>query len=210
MSPGTPTKCSSCPRSALVFYRDAAHRFTAFQQDAPYLFDPAALGLADYDSGLRTIECTKRAAVFGLWGMWAMFGPQLFADLIDVTFALGKTFYEKLLAAPDFVPLHEPECNIVVFRYVPEHLRGAPAEVLGRFQMDLRRRIIESGRFYIVFDADRRRGRLAGDDNQSTDHGGAFGGAAGDDTGCLSCRHGLICRSARQCDVVSRPIAKQP
>ncbi len=135
---------------ALVFYRDAAHRFAAFQQDAPYLFDPAAPGMADYDSGLRTIECTKRAAVFGLWGMWAMFGPQLFADLVDVTFALGKTFYEKLLAAADFEPLHEPECNIVAFRYVPQRLRNAPADVLGRFQMDLRRRIIESGRFYIV------------------------------------------------------------
>ena len=135
---------------ALVFYRDAAHRFTAFQQDAPYLFDPAAPGMADYDSGLRTVECTKRATVFGLWGMWAMFGPQLFADLVDVTFALGKTFYEKLLAADDFVPLHEPECNIVVFRYVPERLRGASADVLGRFQMDLRRRLIETGRFYIV------------------------------------------------------------
>jgi L-2,4-diaminobutyrate decarboxylase len=135
---------------ALVFYRDAAHRFAAFQQDAPYLFDPAAPGMADYDSGLRTIECTKRAAVFGLWGMWAMFGPQLFADLVDVTFALGKTLYEKLSAAPDFVPLHEPQCNIVAFRYVPERLRGAPPDVLGRFQMDLRRKIIESGRFYIV------------------------------------------------------------
>jgi L-2,4-diaminobutyrate decarboxylase len=135
---------------ALVFYRDAAHRFAAFQQDATYLFDPAAPGIADYDSGLRTVECTKRAAVFGLWGAWAIFGPQLFADLVDVTFALGKTLYEKLSAAADFVPLHEPECNIVVFRYVPERLRNAPAEVLGRFQMDLRRRIIESGRFYIV------------------------------------------------------------
>jgi len=135
---------------ALVFYRDAAHRFAAFQQDAPYLFDPAAPGLADFDSGLRTIECTKRAAVFGLWGMWALFGPQLFADLVDVTFALGKTLYEKLLSASDFVPLHEPECNIVVFRYVPDRLRDAPADVLGRFQMDLRRRVIESGRFYIV------------------------------------------------------------
>jgi L-2,4-diaminobutyrate decarboxylase len=135
---------------ALVFYREASHRFAAFQQDAPYLFDPAAPGMADYDSGLRTVECTKRAAVFGLWGMWAMFGPQLFADLVDVTFALGKTFYEKLLAADDFVPLHEPECNIVVFRYVPDWLRDAPPDVLGRFQMDLRRQVIESGRFYIV------------------------------------------------------------
>jgi L-2,4-diaminobutyrate decarboxylase len=135
---------------AFVFYRQAANRFAAFQQDAPYLFDPAAPGLADYDSGLRTIECTKRAAAFGLWGAWSLFGPQLFADLVDVTFDLGRSFYEKLRAAPDFVPLHEPQCNIVAFRYVPERLHDAPPEVLGRFQLDLRRQLIESGRFYIV------------------------------------------------------------
>ncbi len=81
---------------AFVFYRDAARRFDAFQQDAPYLFDPAAPGLADFDSGLRTVECTKRAAVFGLWGAWSLFGPQLFADLVDVTFDLGRLFHDKL------------------------------------------------------------------------------------------------------------------
>ena len=48
------------------------------------------------------------------------------------------------------MPLHEPQCNIVVFRHVPEALRDAPAEVLGRFQFELRRRVIESGEFYIV------------------------------------------------------------
>ena len=49
---------------------------------------------------------------------------------------------EKLLAAPDFEPLHEPECNIVAFRHVPEALRGAPAEELGRFQLELRREFV--------------------------------------------------------------------
>ena len=135
---------------AFVFYRDRAHRFEAFRQDAPYLFDPAAPGLAEFDSGLRTVECTKRAAAFGLWGVWAMFGPQLFADLVDITFTMGRLFYEKLSVAADFVPLHEPQCNIVVFRHVPEALRNAPPEVLGRFQFELRRKIVESGQFYIV------------------------------------------------------------
>ena len=93
---------------AFVLYRDKAHRFEAFRQDAPYLFDPAAPGLAEYDSGMKTVECTKRAAAFGLWGVWSLFGRQLFADMVDVTFALGRTFYEKLAAADDFVPLHEP------------------------------------------------------------------------------------------------------
>ena len=135
---------------AFVLYRDRDNRFEAFRQDAPYLFDPAAPGLAEYDSGMKTVECTKRAAAFGLWGVWSLFGRQLFADMVDVTFALGRTFYDKLQAADDFEPLHDPECNIVVFRHVPAGLRGATAERIGDFQLELRRRIIESGDFYIV------------------------------------------------------------
>ena len=81
---------------------------------------------------------------------WSLFGPQLFADMVDVTFDLGRRFYEKLTDASDFEPLHEPECNIVAFRHVPESLRAAPADRLGKFQLDLRREIIESGEFYIV------------------------------------------------------------
>jgi len=135
---------------AFVLYRDKGYRFEAFRQDAPYLFDPAAPGLAEYDSGMKTVECTKRAAAFGLWGVWSLFGRQLFADMVDVTFALGRAFYEKLIAAEDFVPLNDPECNIVVFRHVPAALREAPPERLGDFQLELRRRVIESGDFYIV------------------------------------------------------------
>ncbi|MHB8863849.1 MAG: pyridoxal phosphate-dependent decarboxylase family protein [Pirellulaceae bacterium] len=135
---------------AFVFFRDKAHRFEAFRQEAPYLFDPAAPGLAEFDSGLRTLECTKRAAAFGLWGVWAMFGQQLFTDLVDVTFELGQIFYEKLRAASDFEPVHEPQCNIVVFRYMPHELLDASPEQWGRFQLELRRRVIESGDFYIV------------------------------------------------------------
>jgi L-2,4-diaminobutyrate decarboxylase len=135
---------------AFVFYRNRAHKFEAFRQDAPYLFDPAAPGLAEYDSALGTVECTKRAVAFGLWGIWAMFGPQLFADLVDITFAMGRVLHERLSATSDFTPLHQPECNIVAFRHVPPELRDAPPERLGQFQFELRRRIIESGEFYIV------------------------------------------------------------
>jgi L-2,4-diaminobutyrate decarboxylase len=133
-----------------VFYRNRQHKFETFRQDAPYLFDPSAPGLAEYDSGMRTVECTKRAAALGLWGVWSLFGPQLFADLVDVTFALGRLLYDKLVEAEDFQPLHPPQCNIVVFRHVPPELRAAPPERLGRFQLDLRRRLIESGKFYVV------------------------------------------------------------
>lgn len=129
---------------------DQQHRFEAFQQDAPYLFDPSAAGLAEYDGALQTLECTRRAAVYGLWGLWSLFGRQLFADMVDVTFAMGRGFYGKLREARDFEPLHEPECNIVMFRYVPDDLRDASGEFLGSFQLRLRRELIQSGEFYIV------------------------------------------------------------
>jgi L-2,4-diaminobutyrate decarboxylase len=135
---------------AFVFYRDRAHRFETFRQDAPYLFDPSAPGLAEYDSGLRTVECTKRSAAFALWGLWSLFGSQLFGDLVDLTFDLGQRLYGKIDEAADFTAVHEPQCNIVVFRHVPSALRDASPEQLGRFQLSLRRELIESGEFYIV------------------------------------------------------------
>ena len=135
---------------AFVLYRDKSHRFETFRQEASYLFDPSAPGLAEYDVGLKTIECTKRATAFGLWGLWALFGPKLFEDLVDVTFDLGRIFYEKLKAAPDFEPLHVPQCNILAFRHLPKRLAGMPPEEVSQFQFELRRRLIESGSFYIV------------------------------------------------------------
>lgn len=135
---------------AFVFYRDGRHRFAAFEQTAPYLFDPSAPGMAEYDSGLVTVECTKRAAALGLWGIWSLFGRGLFADLVERTFDLGRRFYELLVDAPDFEPLHEPQCNIVAFRYVPGQLSGASNEVLDGIQFRLRRSLIESGDYYIV------------------------------------------------------------
>jgi L-2,4-diaminobutyrate decarboxylase len=135
---------------AFLLYRDQRHSYEAFRQNAPYLFDPAAPGMAEFDGALRTVECTKRGAALGLWGLWSLFGPGLFADLVDVTFDLAQTLYQKLQAADDFEPLHEPQCNIVVFRHRPAALRDAPPAVLSEFQRTLRRTVMESGEYYLV------------------------------------------------------------
>jgi L-2,4-diaminobutyrate decarboxylase len=135
---------------AFAFYKNKHHRFVAFEQDAPYLFDPTNPGIAEYDSGTQTVECTKRAAAFGLWGMWSLFGRQLFRDLVDVTFAMAQELHQKLVAAEDFEPLHVPECNIQVFRYLPASVRDWSPERIGEFELNLRRAVITSGKAYIV------------------------------------------------------------
>jgi L-2,4-diaminobutyrate decarboxylase len=135
---------------AFVFYRNAAHRFLAFQQEAPYLFDPSVADMAEYDSGLVNLECTKRAAALGLWGIWSLFGHELFAALVDKTFDLGAWFYELLRKQEDFEPYCRPQCNIVVFRYLPSTLEGASPERIDQFQSRLRQTVIRSGEYYLV------------------------------------------------------------
>jgi L-2,4-diaminobutyrate decarboxylase len=135
---------------AMLFYRKPEHRLATFHQEAPYLFDPTAPELAEFDSGIVNLECTKRAAAFGVWGVWSLLGTQIFADMVDVTIDLAQQFYAMLSAADDFVPLHEPQCNIVAFRYLPKELRDAPGARIDALQPRLRRAVIESGEFYLV------------------------------------------------------------
>lgn len=131
-----------------IFYKNKAHRFSAFQQDASYLFNDDVS--AEFESGLATIECTKRAAVYGLWGTWMLFGEQLFCDLVGAAFDLARQFFVMLSEANDFEPLHDPQSNIQVFRYVPESMKQASPEAIGKFQLELRKRLIRSGDYYIV------------------------------------------------------------
>ncbi len=135
---------------ALLFYRDGAHCYGAFDQHAPYLFDPLAADMSEYDSGRSVFECTKRAAAYGIWGTWSMFGPSLFEEMVDTTFRIAQEFYELLATAEDFEVCYRPECNIVAFRHLPPRLRDSPRADINRFQAELRRRVIESGSYYLV------------------------------------------------------------
>jgi L-2,4-diaminobutyrate decarboxylase len=136
--------------STYLFYKNPEHQSLTFQQEASYLFDPNNADLSHFDTGQSTVECTKRAATFALWGTWASYGPQLFRDMVDVTIDLAQGLYQMLADAPDFEPINNPECNIIVFRYMPHSISDAPANQIGELQAQIRRRIVESGAFYIV------------------------------------------------------------
>lgn len=132
-----------------LFYRDARHSYAPFHQDAPYLFtkqEEATL----YDSALRTLECTKGAAILPVWAAWTAYGPQLFSDLVDRMLATTRSFYEMLEAAPDFEALHEPECNILCFRYLPEQAKAWSREKISELQQRVRDRLVKQGEYYIT------------------------------------------------------------
>ena len=136
--------------TTFLLYRDGEHCFQTFQQDAPYLFDPAARGMAEFDGGTRTFECTKRSLALPLWGMWAQYGDQIFADAVDVTFSLCQRLYQKVVEAPDFSPVHEPQGNIFCFRFEPSERVWETETARSECQQRLRRLVVESGNYYMT------------------------------------------------------------
>lgn len=135
---------------AFVFHRHPQERFATFAQEAPYLYDPTAPGLADFDYGLLTLECTKGAITYTVWGLWSLLGPQVFADLVERTFDLAADWAGQIREAGDFKLLNKPQSNIVVFRYSPPDVDDWPAERIGHLNREIRREILQRGEFYFV------------------------------------------------------------
>lgn len=137
--------------ATFLLYRDAARSFLPFEQEAPYLFrtGEGEEDAAYIDAGLRTLECTKRGLALGAWGLWAVYGEGIFREIVETTVATTRAFYETLLAAPDFAPVHEPECNILCFRHIPPALTSAAPERVSALQAQLRQALMRDGEFYL-------------------------------------------------------------
>ncbi len=136
---GVPALCT------FLLFRRASDSFLAFKQDAPYLWEEGSPVL--YDSAVRTLECTKRPLVMGLWALWSVYGPEFFESLIDDLQRRTGQWFELLKQQKDFETPYEPECNILCFRYIPE---GREERTLNDLQRAIRKRLMESGQFYIT------------------------------------------------------------
>lgn len=138
--------------STYLFYKNSPDQYLALNQNASYLFDEQDEDENSHrsDTGLGTIECTKRAAALSLWGTWAIYGRQLFTDLVDSTFYMAHRFAQLIAEHKDYDLLYQPEANIVLFRYLPPEVRILTMAQQGLFQERLRRAIIIGGEFYIV------------------------------------------------------------
>ncbi len=130
----------------LLFYKNKEKSYGAFVQEASYVFEKAPDVVTEFDSAEQNFECTKRPMIMGLWVLWALYGPRLFAEKIEYLCQLTGKAHAVLEDEPEFAALHEPEANILCFRYVPSNL---PHHRLGDFQVAIRNRIRKEGRFFI-------------------------------------------------------------
>ena len=138
-----PHKMMLIPLTAsVVLVRDEADLEAAFSQRAPYLFH-ARDGGRNWDQGVRSFTCSRRIDAFKVWVALQRHGAEAFGVLYDHLCATARTLFDVLGARPDFVAPHEPESNILCFRYVGD--RALDEAALDALNLELRTRYNRGG-----------------------------------------------------------------
>ncbi len=127
-----------------VIFRKGGHSYEVFSQKASYIFEKSARE-EWYNLCHRTMECTKSMMILKLYTCLKALGTKVFADYLDYTHDLAKTFAKMLINSGNFEIACEPHSNIVCFRYT-----GKKSTDANKLQKELRHRLLESESFYIT------------------------------------------------------------
>lgn len=130
-----------------VIFRRSDHSYQTFAQKASYLWDKDE-GHEWFNLAKRTFELTKSFMSIRIYALWRTYGPEIFADNVEQLFDLGKIFARLLAGHGNFeLPVEEPECNIVCYRYVE---KSWSEEKIGQVNAAVREALVQEGEFFIV------------------------------------------------------------
>jgi L-2,4-diaminobutyrate decarboxylase len=149
-----PHKAMLMPSQAgMLLVRDERDLDLAFSQRAPYLFPENGADRV-WDQGTRSFMCSRRADVFKLWVAIQRYGIDGLAELYEYFCSLAREMWEQIAERDDFEAMHEPESNILCFRYVGPSRRAGqdrPAdEELDQINREVRERYNLSGEGWIT------------------------------------------------------------
>jgi len=140
-------KMMLCPALATaVLFRDGTVLDRIFSQKATYLL-PERLQMPWQDIARSTIECTKKMMGLKVMLLLKTVGEGVFSEYVTHVYDLARDFATVLKGTSDFHLAVEPQANIVCFRHQPSQV---PAGQWGKYNAELRRRLIARGRFYVV------------------------------------------------------------
>jgi L-2,4-diaminobutyrate decarboxylase len=143
-----PHKMMLLPLSAgVLLVRDERELDAAFAQRAPYLFTGEE-SARQWDQGPRSFQCSRRADVLKLWVAFQRYGLRTLGALYDHQCQLARAMHDQLAEHPRFEPMHEPESNILCFRWIGDGSHGD--EALDVFNRELREAYNRSGEGWIT------------------------------------------------------------
>ncbi len=134
-------------QAGMLLVRDERRLDAAFAQRAPYLFHGTD-GERVVDQGVRSFLCSRRADVLKLWAALERYGASGLGALYDGLCSTTHAMWDSILRRPTFEALHEPECNILCFRWIGDGSRNP--EDLDASNLALRERWNRSGQGWIT------------------------------------------------------------
>ena len=119
-----PHKMMLLPLSAgVLLVRDEGDLDAAFAQRAPYLFTGEE-NARQWDQGPRSFQCSRRADALKLWVAFQRYGVRTLGAIYDHQCDLARAMRAMLDEHPSFEPMHEPESNILCFRWTGDGSHG--------------------------------------------------------------------------------------
>jgi L-2,4-diaminobutyrate decarboxylase len=144
-----PHKMMLMPLSCgMLLVRDERQLAGAFAQRAPYLFHERS-GDRSWDQGPRSFACSRRFDALKLWIALKRYGTEGIGALYDHLCDLTKHLAARLRETNGFEVLHQPECNILCFRWVGA-LSAERSSNLDQLNRALRERYNASGEGWIT------------------------------------------------------------
>ncbi len=104
--------------TGMVLARDERDLERAFSQSAPYLFHGTGDEERRWDQGIRSFTCSRRADVLKLWAVLQRYGARGLSRLYDHLCGTAHRLWEIIGEREDYIALHEPESNILCFRWI--------------------------------------------------------------------------------------------
>jgi L-2,4-diaminobutyrate decarboxylase len=128
-----------------VLFREGQRSYSAFAQEASYLFEGETTREEWFNVGRRTLECTKRGLGLVAYATLQAVGTDALVEHLERTYARTLELHDLLRDAEDFEVAHRPQANILCFRYAP-----AGCADLDALQARVRAAVLAGGSHYLV------------------------------------------------------------
>jgi aromatic-L-amino-acid decarboxylase len=120
----------------------------SFDMSPEYLSEDRGFADAHYDFFRYGQMGTRRFNALKLWMCFKFMGKRGYAETVERHIELTNYLAGKLDELPDFERIGEIETAVCCFRYLPEPVRGMPADEQDRVQQALQQRIEKSGKAF--------------------------------------------------------------
>ncbi|XP_069586122.1 acidic amino acid decarboxylase GADL1 [Ranitomeya imitator] len=124
--------------------------------EASYLFQQDKFYDVRYDTGDKSIQCSRRADAFKFWMMWKALGTIGLEERVNRALALSKYLANEIKKRDGFELLWEPQYANICFWYIPPSLRKMDKgpeywQILNQVAPTIKERMMKKGSMMIGY-----------------------------------------------------------